>query len=124
LAATANSNTTHLAEIGEKKLSTRFHTNSGCLVSQHEIRHFDIHRKEDHELEMASLQTFLRGTAGARPQQLDRRDDLSFAGIAKRGFSEQYLRPFIPHENPASNCSFTLEKQRRSRQRGLFKHSA
>jgi len=42
-----SSNTTHLAEIGEKKLSTWFIRNSGCLVSQHEIRHFDIHRKEE-----------------------------------------------------------------------------
>src|SRR4029077_17736232 len=42
-----SSNTTHLVEIGEKKLSTWFIRNSGCLVSQHEIRHFDIHRKEE-----------------------------------------------------------------------------
>jgi 4-hydroxy-3-methylbut-2-enyl diphosphate reductase len=42
-----SSNTTHLAEIGEKKLPTWFIRNSGCMVSAHEIRHFDIHKKEE-----------------------------------------------------------------------------
>jgi 4-hydroxy-3-methylbut-2-enyl diphosphate reductase len=42
-----SSNTTHLAEIGEKTLPTWFIRNSGCMVSAHEIRHFDIHRKEE-----------------------------------------------------------------------------
>jgi 4-hydroxy-3-methylbut-2-enyl diphosphate reductase len=42
-----SSNTTHLAEIGEKKLPTWFIRNSGCMVSAHEIRHFDIHQKEE-----------------------------------------------------------------------------
>jgi 4-hydroxy-3-methylbut-2-enyl diphosphate reductase len=42
-----SSNTTHLAEIGEKTLPTWFIRNSGCMVSAHEIRHFDIHKKEE-----------------------------------------------------------------------------
>jgi 4-hydroxy-3-methylbut-2-en-1-yl diphosphate reductase len=42
-----SSNTTHLAEIGEKKLSTWFIRNASCMLSQKEIRHFDIHRKEE-----------------------------------------------------------------------------
>ena len=42
-----SSNTTHLAEIGEKKLPTWFIRNAGCMVSAHEIRHFDIHKKEE-----------------------------------------------------------------------------
>ena len=42
-----SSNTTHLAEIGEKRLPTWFIRNSGCMVSAHEIRHFDIHTKEE-----------------------------------------------------------------------------
>jgi 4-hydroxy-3-methylbut-2-enyl diphosphate reductase len=40
-----SSNTTHLVEIGEKKLPTWFVRNAGCLISQSEIRHFDIHQK-------------------------------------------------------------------------------
>lgn len=42
-----SSNTTHLAEIGEKNLPTWFIRNSSCMVSAHEIRHFDIHKKEE-----------------------------------------------------------------------------
>ena len=42
-----SSNTTHLAEIGEKNLPTWFIRNSGCMVSAHEIRHFDIHKREE-----------------------------------------------------------------------------
>lgn len=42
-----SSNTTHLVEIGEKKLATWFIRNSDCLLSGEEIRHFDIHRKEE-----------------------------------------------------------------------------
>jgi 4-hydroxy-3-methylbut-2-enyl diphosphate reductase len=41
-----SSNTTHLVEIGEKKLPTWFVRNAECLLSADEIRHFDIHRKE------------------------------------------------------------------------------
>jgi 4-hydroxy-3-methylbut-2-enyl diphosphate reductase len=41
-----SSNTTHLVEIGEKKLPTWFVRNAECLLSAHEILHFDIHRKE------------------------------------------------------------------------------
>jgi 4-hydroxy-3-methylbut-2-enyl diphosphate reductase len=41
-----SSNTTHLVEIGEKKLPTWFVRNADCLLSAQEIRHFDIHRKE------------------------------------------------------------------------------
>ena len=42
-----SSNTTHLAEIGEKKLPTWFIRNASCMISAHEIRHFDIHKKEE-----------------------------------------------------------------------------
>jgi 4-hydroxy-3-methylbut-2-en-1-yl diphosphate reductase len=42
-----SSNTTHLAEIGERKLPTWFIRNAGCLVSTQEIHHFDIHRKQE-----------------------------------------------------------------------------
>ncbi len=42
-----SSNTTHLAEIGEKKLPTWFIRNAGCMVSSQEIQHFDIHRKQE-----------------------------------------------------------------------------
>jgi len=41
-----SSNTTHLVEIGEKKLPTWFVRNADCLISGDEILHFDIHRKE------------------------------------------------------------------------------
>ena len=42
-----SSNTTHLAEIGERTLPTWFIRNAGCMISAQEIRHFDIHRKEE-----------------------------------------------------------------------------
>ena len=42
-----SSNTTHLAEIGEKKIPTWFIRNASCMVSAQEIRHFDIHKKEE-----------------------------------------------------------------------------
>jgi 4-hydroxy-3-methylbut-2-enyl diphosphate reductase len=42
-----SSNTTHLAEIGERKLPTWFIRNAGCMVSRQEIRHFDMHRKRE-----------------------------------------------------------------------------
>jgi 4-hydroxy-3-methylbut-2-enyl diphosphate reductase len=41
-----SSNTTHLVEIGEKKLPTWFVRNADCILSADEILHFDIHRKE------------------------------------------------------------------------------
>ena len=40
-----SSNTTHLVEIGERKLPTWFVRNSECILSDKEIQHFDIHRK-------------------------------------------------------------------------------
>jgi 4-hydroxy-3-methylbut-2-enyl diphosphate reductase len=40
-----SSNTTHLVEIGEKKLPTWFIRNADCMISAGEIRHFDIHQK-------------------------------------------------------------------------------
>jgi len=40
-----SSNTTHLVEIGEKKLPTWFIRNATCLLSGDEIKHFDIHQK-------------------------------------------------------------------------------
>lgn len=42
-----SSNTTHLVEIGEKKLPTWFVRNAKCLLSAEEIRHFDIHAKQE-----------------------------------------------------------------------------
>lgn len=42
-----SSNTTHLVEIGEKDRPTWFVRNAGCLVSAHEIRHYDLHQKQE-----------------------------------------------------------------------------
>lgn len=42
-----SSNTTHLAEIGEKKMPTYFVRNAECLRSPDEISHFDIHHKTE-----------------------------------------------------------------------------
>lgn len=42
-----SSNTTHLVEIGEKKLPTWFVRNSLCLLSANEIRHYDLHAKAE-----------------------------------------------------------------------------
>jgi 4-hydroxy-3-methylbut-2-enyl diphosphate reductase len=42
-----SSNTTHLAEIGEKKMPTYFVRNAECLRSVAEISHFDIHHKTE-----------------------------------------------------------------------------
>lgn len=42
-----SSNTTHLVEIGEKERPTWFIRNAECLLSADEIRHFDIHAKEE-----------------------------------------------------------------------------
>lgn len=42
-----SSNTTHLVEIGEKKIPTWFIRNADCLISAQELRHFDIHQKTE-----------------------------------------------------------------------------
>jgi len=42
-----SSNTTHLVEIGERKLPTWFIRNAECLLSSGELRHFDIHAKKE-----------------------------------------------------------------------------
>lgn len=42
-----SSNTTHLAEMGEKKLPTYFIRNQECLESLTRLRHFDLHRHEE-----------------------------------------------------------------------------
>ncbi len=42
-----SSNTTHLAEIGEKAVSTYFIRNAECLSEPDAIQHFDIHSKEE-----------------------------------------------------------------------------
>ena len=42
-----SSNTTHLAEIGEQKVPTWFVRNQECLVSSEEIRHYDLHLREE-----------------------------------------------------------------------------
>ncbi len=40
-----SSNTSHLVEIGAKNHPTWFVRNAECLVSAHEIRHYDLHKK-------------------------------------------------------------------------------
>ena len=42
-----SSNTSHLVEIGEKKLPTFFIRDADCLHSLEEILHFDLHQKEE-----------------------------------------------------------------------------
>lgn len=42
-----SSNTTHLAEIGEKAVATFFVRNAECLESADSIRHFDLHAKTE-----------------------------------------------------------------------------
>lgn len=42
-----SSNTTHLAEMGEKKLPTYFIRNQDCLENLTKIRHFDLHQKKE-----------------------------------------------------------------------------
>ena len=42
-----SSNTTHLAEIGSEKLPTWFIRNADCLASADEIRHYDLHAKNE-----------------------------------------------------------------------------
>ncbi len=42
-----SSNTSHLAEMGEEKLPTYFVLNSSRLLSQNEIKHYDLHEKRE-----------------------------------------------------------------------------
>jgi (E)-4-hydroxy-3-methyl-but-2-enyl pyrophosphate reductase (IPP and DMAPP forming) len=42
-----SSNTTHLAEIGEKSVPTWFIRNASCLLSESEVSHYDIHTKQE-----------------------------------------------------------------------------
>lgn len=42
-----SSNTTHLAEIGEKKTATYFVRNAGCLHSAGEVARYDLHEKRE-----------------------------------------------------------------------------
>src|SRR4051812_13802383 len=42
-----SSNTSHLAEMGEEKLPTYFVLNASRLVSEKEILHYDLHKKEE-----------------------------------------------------------------------------
>ena len=42
-----SSNTTHLAEIGEKRLPTYFIRNQTCLESRTILRHFDLHARQE-----------------------------------------------------------------------------
>lgn len=65
-----SSNTTHLAEIGEQKVPTWFVRNQECLVSPLEIRHYDLHRKEEVTtrgpwLPLAGIPATIGITAGA-----------------------------------------------------------
>ena len=82
-----SSNTTHLAEIGERKLPTWFIRNAGCMVSAQEIRHFDIHQKE----EVTDRGLASRKGSSVRwhhcrrklPEQFDRGDHQSDSGAAR-----------------------------------------
>ncbi len=42
-----SSNTSHLAEMGEEKLATYFVLNASRLISDKEIRHYDLHQKRE-----------------------------------------------------------------------------
>ena len=42
-----SSNTTHLVEIGSQRVPTYFVRSAECLLSANEIRHFDLHAKEE-----------------------------------------------------------------------------
>ncbi len=42
-----SSNTSHLAEMGEEKLPTYFVLNASRLVSPDEIKHYDLHTKQE-----------------------------------------------------------------------------
>ncbi|MFL6542056.1 MAG: 4-hydroxy-3-methylbut-2-enyl diphosphate reductase, partial [Chthoniobacterales bacterium] len=42
-----SSNTSHLAEMGEEKLPTYFVLNASRLVSREEIKHYDLHAKQE-----------------------------------------------------------------------------
>lgn len=42
-----SSNTSHLAEMGEEKLPTYFVLNASRLLSLNEIKHYDLHRKQE-----------------------------------------------------------------------------
>jgi len=42
-----SSNTSHLAEMGEERLPTYFVLNASRLVSPQEIKHYDLHQKEE-----------------------------------------------------------------------------
>ena len=78
-----SSNTTHLAEIGERKLPTWFIRNAGCMVSAKEIRHFDIHEKEEVTPRIGFPPRFLCRWHHCRrklPEQSDRGDHQSPSG--------------------------------------------
>jgi 4-hydroxy-3-methylbut-2-enyl diphosphate reductase len=42
-----SSNTSHLAEMGEEKLPTYFVLNASRLLSENEIKHYDLHEKRE-----------------------------------------------------------------------------
>jgi 4-hydroxy-3-methylbut-2-enyl diphosphate reductase len=42
-----SSNTSHLAEMGEEKLPTYFVLNASRLLSENEIKHYDLHEKQE-----------------------------------------------------------------------------
>ena len=42
-----SSNTTHLVEIGSQRVPTWFIINASCLSSEDEIRHYDLHLKQE-----------------------------------------------------------------------------
>jgi len=42
-----SSNTSHLAEMGEEKLPTYFVLNASRLISEKEIRHYDLHQRQE-----------------------------------------------------------------------------
>ena len=112
-----SSNTTHLAEIGEKTLPTWFIRNSGCMVSAHEIRHFDIHKKEEvTSADLASVEDpplcwdYRRRQLSKQP---DRGNHQSRTGAAKRTRHRGCVRRWLHIASSESNWPFTLEKLRR-----------
>ena len=42
-----SSNTSHLAEMGEEKLPTYFVLNASRLLSEKQIKHYDLHEKQE-----------------------------------------------------------------------------
>jgi len=90
-----SSNTTHLVEIGEQELPTFFIRNSKCIKSLDDILHFDIHRKEEVELNYSNIlnhekEVIIGITAGAScPNNLI--EDTLLRIFELRGISKEHI---------------------------------